>query len=226
MNVADFLYNPDKVNKAYDFAVKDFSRDEIFNLLKSGDDIKIQIGLINLEEIQSTEEAEFLLTFLTNNPGPVREICSEKVKEFFCNEQTRKYFSTKTCDILIKGLCDVIPAVAGNTAKILFLVPESQKTFDKLISSAFEKIERFEKETDLHEKNRLKFALYRILEALYYFDGDVSDDFKRLLEICSDDPNYTIREKIAKTVTKRPEFEELKNKLSQDECFYVHKFFV
>lgn len=226
MNDYEVLYDADKVCEAYNLSVKNFLREEIFDLLKSENDIEVQIGLINLQEIKSEKEAEFLLTFLTNNPGPVRELCSEKIKEFFLKAETKQYFAEDTSDILIKGLCDVIPAVAGNIAKIIHILPNKNNTFDKLVSCAFEKVNGFKAETDPHEKNRLKFALYRILEALFYFSDIVSDDFKRLLEICADDENYTIREKTAKIISRYPQFIELNKKLSKDDCFYVRKILV
>ena len=74
--------------------------------------------------------------------------------------------------------------------------------------------------------NKQLFKLYWCLETLqnYYMEID-NIKLKQILEQGAAQSEYTIREKVAQIVRLAGGFEDLKNKLEQDENYYVRAIF-
>lgn len=119
------LYTPEDMNKAYSLMERDFSREEIFDALSNDDDIKKQVSLIKLDGIFSKIDADKLVSVLTGQHGPVREICSARINEFLKNEDVRKYFSgAEIRELFLNALNDIIPTVARNILEVIKFLPE------------------------------------------------------------------------------------------------------
>ena len=119
------LYTPNEMNLAYDLFDDEFSKEQILNVLQSDDDIKKQVCLIKLQDISSKEDAKTLVSVLTGQSGPVREICSAKINDFLKNEEMREFFAGEEIrEILMNGLNDIIPTVARNILEVIKFVPD------------------------------------------------------------------------------------------------------
>lgn len=220
------LYTPEDMNKAYSLMERDFSREEIFDALSNEDDIKKQVSLIKLDGIFSKIEADKLVSVLTGQHGPVREICSAKINEFLKNEDVRKYFSgSKVREIFLNALNDIIPTVARNILEVIKFLPEQDIVQNALFDRILELDNYVEDETLLsnHEIIKKTFKLYWYLETLAEFAKEVENNekFAKIIEKTYNHEDYTIREKISKILSKVNGFAEYKEMLKNDTNPYV-----
>ena len=96
---------------AFEYIQKEFSPEEVKEILSGVEDIKKSAVILNLENIINQEIADLLIYNLTNQSGPVREACAYKISEIIKDNKT--YFqSQKTLDIIIASL---------NGLKVVFL---------------------------------------------------------------------------------------------------------
>ncbi len=220
------LYTPEDMNKAYSLMERDFSREEIFDALSNEDDIKKQVSLIKLDGIFSKIEADKLVSILTGQHGPVREICSARINEFLKNEDVRKYFSgSKVREIFLNALNDIIPTVARNILEVIKFLPEQDIVQNALFDRILELDNYVEDETLLsnHEIIKKTFKLYWYLETLAEFAKEVENNekFAKIIEKTYNHEDYTIREKISKILSKVNGFAEYKEMLKNDTNPYV-----
>lgn len=220
------LYTPDDMNKAYELFDYNFSKSEIFDILKSDDDIKKQVCLIKLKTINSQEEAKLLVSVLTGQHGPVREICSFKINEFLKIEEDREFFcGNEVRDILLNGLNDIIPTVARNILEVIKFLPEQEKvrnSLEKRIINLFDMPEEIESLSN-HEIIKKTFKLYWYLETLAEIAPmcQNDDDFHEIIKNTYCHEDYTIREKVAKILSQVDGFDEFKAALKKDTNPYV-----
>ena len=220
------LYTPDDMQKAYELFNENFSKNDIFEVLKSADDIKKQVCLIKLLSISCQEDADILVSVLTGQHGPVREICSFKINEFLKREEYRCFFSgDKTREILLNGLNDIIPTVARNIIEVVKFIPNQEKIrceIEKRILALDEESNRYD-DLSNHEITKKTFKLYWYLEALSEIAQDCQSDkmFKNIIEKTYNHEDYTIREKVAKILSCLAGFEDIKKKLKTDINPYV-----
>ncbi|MGN0014446.1 MAG: hypothetical protein ACI37T_03410 [Candidatus Gastranaerophilaceae bacterium] len=220
------LYTPDDMLKAYELLSENFSKNEIFEVLNSSDDIKKQVCLIKLQSISCQEDADILVSVLTGQHGPVREICSFKINEFLKREEYRCFFSgDKTREILLNGLNDIIPTVARNIIEVIKLVPNQEKIryeIEKRILSLDEE-DIIDDNLSNHEITKKTFKLYWYLEALSEIAQECQDDemFLKIIQTTYKHEDYTIREKVAKILSCISGFEGIRNELKADVNPYV-----
>lgn len=220
------LYTPEDMNKAYDLFSEEFSQAEIFEVLKGSDDIKKQICLLKLEKINSFEEAKILISVLTGQHGPVREICSAKINEFVKNEEYRKFFDVEEIsEIILNALNDIIPTVARNISEVINLFPQrvylKEKLFDRILE--VENCPLDEMPSGNHEITRTNFKLYWYLDALFFMveKTDNSEILDNIIRKSYQHNDYTIREKVARILSKLDGFKEYREVLIKDENPYV-----
>lgn len=222
------LYTPEDMNKAYELFSKEFSRAEIFEVLKGSDDIKKQVCLLKLDKITSRYEAEILVSVLTGQHGPVREICSAKINEFVKNEQYRKFFDNeKFSEIILDALNDIIPTVARNISEVINLFPPKDCLREKLMDRILE-VENCpleEMPSGNHEITRTNFKLYWYLDALAFMvdENDYSETLSEIIQNAYTHEDYTIREKVANILSKLKGFQQYKDSLKNDENPYVSR---
>lgn len=220
------LYTPEEMNKAYSLMESDFSRDEIFDALKSDDDIKKQIALIKLDSVNSKEEAKMLTSVLTGQHGPVREICSAKINEFIRNENCREYFDgEETREIFLNALNDIIPTVARNILEVIKFLPERETAQNALLDRILD-LDNYVEDEELlsnHEIIKKTFKLYWYLETLAEFakEAEENEKFAKIIEKTYNHEDYTIREKVSKILSKVNNFAEYKEILKNDTNPYV-----
>lgn len=220
------LYTPNDMQKAYALFNENFSKNEIFEVLNSTDDIKKQVCLIKLQSIACQEDADILVSVLTGQHGPVREICSFKINEFLKREEYRCFFvGDKIREILLNGLNDIIPTVVRNIIEVIKYVPNQEKVryeIQKRILS-LDEYDDEDKNLSNHEITKKTFKLYWYLEALSEIAQECQSNemFEKIIEATYNHEDYTIREKVAKILSCITGFEDIKNKLKTDINPYV-----
>ncbi len=214
---------------AYSYSQEEYSHEKIVKILLQNDEIKKQICIINLDKLDSQEEADILVSNLTNHPTPVREVTSFKILEL-CPEYSKYFQSEKTLDIFLAGIIDINPSVSRNVVDILEYVENKNyclKALKPKISDLIKEISEIPKNKS-YTANKKNFSLYWYLEALYVFlkERKTDEEFVEILNLCSQSAEYTIREKCAKIVSlfkNSPDerIQTILNRLQNDENFYV-----
>lgn len=234
MNTANDKNLSYKTDKLSDFQF-DFSHQEIIENLKSDCDDFIKIfSIINLEKLESLEEAKLLFFHLTNHPTPIREATALKIEEIY----EEKYFCEFIKEQFLKAIIDINPNVCRS---ICALVSNNNYLQNQLFDSIIEKInellvqiecndkelggffEDAQKIRKNHAKNKKLFSLYWFLECLSACKS--CENNSRVLEILNKTikfNDYTIREKTAKILAniENPPSDLLRIAKS-DQNFYV-----
>lgn len=210
---------------------RSFSHVECIELLKNGNIPQKQLAALRLDSINNLEEAKVLLFNLTGCDGKIREAVALKINQLLVKSpELINYFATNP-DVFAKASIDI-------NANICRLVIDSvgilkvNKCFSEqylalilqYIQSTFEELDKFIFRDKKYIINKQLFKLYWCLEALRFFASDVQDEeIYKILERCSQEREYTIREQTAKilAVLKSPCFDKIKIGLKSDENYYV-----
>lgn len=187
-----------------------FSYNEIIENLKSeqtDDFIKI-FSILNLDGINSIDDAHIIFNHLTNHPTPIREALSYKLEELF----EEKYFDNFIKEKILDAIVDINPNVSRS---VCFLISKSALLQESLeeniifkIKNILNDIKEFDEQKSNeknHAKNKKLFSLYWLLEALSLclsekYTSFVLDILSFTITFC----DYTIREKTAKILAKIP----------------------
>lgn len=225
-----FNENYDISKLAYELSGKNFSSEEIFDILKNGNDLEKQAALINLDKINTQEEFDIFMSNLTNQSGPIRENVSLKLAELELDFEIDN-------NLILDALCDVNPNVCRNITEFLKkynnedlkerLTGRIKVLIDDIFSYYSATPQKFrenkEKSKKNHVINKKIFHLYWCLEGLSIVTEDKIDkNIEEILKITSDFYDYTIREKTAQILAKiKNPSGELLQKLKNDVNFYV-----
>lgn len=226
------LYTPDCMNKAFDLLNKDISGAGIFSALKTDDDILKQVCLLKLNKVSDNNEAELLVSVLTGQHGPVREICSAKINQFMKCDDFRGYFSGNIIrQTVLNALNDIIPTVARNITEVIKFFPEKDILIEELLLRIVDVINTDEDKIESmsnHEIIKKTFKLYWYLEALAEFTGECEQDikFRYIIEKTYLNEDYTIREKVAKILSETTHFSSFIDTLKSDANPYVYSYLV
>ena len=213
---------------------KNFSYDELLEMLKNGNIPEKQIAAINLDSVNK-EDAHILINNLTGCDGKIREAAAFKILQFLktdkkyidiFSEFTRN-FANATIDIngnICRMVIDCIKVLKENKNfrdnYIKFLINIIDETFKELDKIVF----RDKKYT----VNKQLFKLYWCLESLKYFAKEIPESkLYEILERTSKEKEYTIREKTAEILVNlnNEQFDKIKNTLKNDENYYVRTVF-
>ena len=234
MNLADdkkTSYNLDELQNLK----LDFSKEEIIKNLQNEceDFIKI-FSIINLEKIDSIDEAQLLFLHLTNHPAPIREIVALKLEEIYED----KFFSNFIKEQFLKSIIDINPNVCRAICSIISkseflkneLTPEiitkintlllEIKENDRELGGFYDNAQKVRKN---HAKNKKLFSLYWFLEALSIchvekYNSQALEIIKETIKF----NDYTIREKTAKILLNMQNCpNELLQIAKNDQNFYV-----
>ena len=212
---------------------KDYTYSEIFENLKNeelDDFVKIS-SIINIEKIENIEDFKILIYHLTNHSTPIREITAIKLEEI-SKQKTDFFMNDFSKEQILNAIIDINPNVSRAVCSIL---EENQEIidyiFDDLISKTTKLIDEIKeilnsnepKTKKSHAKNKKVFAFYWFLEAISTLK--ILKNNARVLDIVDfalEFPDYTIREKGAKILTKIQEPPlKLLQKAKTDQNFYV-----
>lgn len=223
---------------AYELAKKDYDYEEIMINLVGTDNIKKHISIINLKSIRNERDAKILVSNMINEEGIIRESVANKVSELIKDNRYKEYFqSEEIIEVIIKAINDMNPNVSRIVSGFLDKFEGQGIILNRLIekglkvSKDLEEYKKNDRKEKSYKKNKKQFELYWSLEGIANLRiGDIGEDLKELLRYGSLYEDYTIREKVAKIITKIEEerrdkdIKEIENKLRQDNNFYVKRY--
>ena len=211
-----------------------YSHEELIELLKTGNIVQKQIAALRLEKITSDKDATVLVDNLTGQDGKIREAVSLRLNEFMSNPKFLPYFcNIGNFDVFLDAIIDInanICRLVVDSAKLLKKESDFTHIYEQRIleftQDAFDELDKFIFRDKKYVINKQLFKLYWCLETLqnYYMEID-NIKLKQILEQGAAQSEYTIREKVAQIVRLAGGFEDLKNKLEQDENYYVRAIF-
>lgn len=214
------------------FFEPDFKPDyeDLIGLLSCNDIKRKHFAVLELEEIRSCEDAKLLVSNLVGQDGKIREAVAFKLNEFFKNSDFKQFsINEDNFAVFLQGIMDI----NGNVCRHICALDceEFNEYLSKNLPAEIEKILTRINEIEANEKqyviSKRNFQLYWCLEALCNIIKKV--EFAQIKDILFKTANfndYTIREKTAKIVAKLydPELDELKEKLKNDENYYVRNY--
>ena len=217
---------------AYKLSDKNFTHVELLQLLKSGNIPEKQIAALKFDYVKDSSDVNALLNNLIGCDGKIREAIALKINELLSNDAlSHKLFSQNSAEIFAKATIDINANICRLVIDSAILLKDDEafakKYTDIIIKFAFEAIDALDKFIFKDKKytiNKQLFKLYWCLEALSSFYVYVNDDvLEKILSKSCYQNEYTIREKAAQILNKTDKFENLKQKLINDENYYVRK---
>ncbi len=207
-----------------------YNYDDLINFLRSQSIKEKHFAVLELEEICSNKDAKLLVSNLVGQDGKIREAVAFKLNEFFHNPDFVEFFvSEENFAILLQGIMDI----NGNVCRHICNLDNKEfneylsKNLPMEIDAILARIKELEADEKQYVISKRNFQLYWCLEALCNVIEVVEfDKIKEILFATADFNDYTIREKTAKIVTKldNSELDELKEKLKNDENYYVRNY--
>lgn len=215
-----------------------FTHKDLINFISSDSYNLKTFALLKLEKLQNQQDADLIMSCLTNNESSVRESCSFKIREFINDKEQRHFFQKKEfVPIFIAAITDINPKVCKNVSSSLKFLNDKNEIFNKLneiINPALVEFKNYRK-LQGHKYNKISFRLYWSLEALNeilpFIEAENLHNIAGIFEKISANKEYTIREKAAILICTaeklnlpdeaRKIIADLKQKLSNDENFYV-----
>ncbi len=226
----------DNFNTALNMSLNDYDYSSLIHFLNSEKIVEKQIAVLQLTEIKSVEDADLLVSNLVGQDGKIREVVSFKINELIKNPEFTEFFlSEKNYEIFMQAVKDINGNVCRQIVEaVCFLKKDNHfsEYFSQLLLKSIQDSWAEIKTLDLKDKkyvlSKYNFQLYWCLEVLCDFvDMMEFEEVKKLLLEIGEFYDYTIREKVAKILTKveDSELDELKEKLKNDENYYVRRYF-
>lgn len=213
---------------------RDFSYEEIINILKFGNDVEKQIAILKISYIQNKEDANLLVSHLTGHDGPIREAVAVKLNELFSLDKSELLDNKDFYPVFVDAVCDVNPNVSRTVISYLSKLNSLENLLELLLNKVERVYDRIEA-PDIDQKNFLTVRLFNLywcfeaigelLEGIKHF-GDV-ERLCGLLEKAVLFNNYTIDEKVARIL--RLSFfennrEQIFSKIQNIDNFYVKRY--
>ncbi len=209
-----------------------YSHEELISMLKTGNIAQKQAAALQLDKIESIEDAQVLVSNLVGQDGKIREAVSFKLKELL-PQHIEHFCSHKIYDVLLKAIIDINGNVCRNVICALEVFKQKpdfvQYFCPKLTEMTLELAQiKYQESSGKYEANKDLFKLYWCLEVVYaLFESTPSEVIKEILTKTKEINEYTIREKTAKILTKtddRDEWLQYKQGLGNDPNYYVRRF--
>ena len=209
---------------------KNFTHEELVNMLKSGNIPEKQIAALMFDKVLTDDDANILISSLTGCDGKIREAVAFKIYQITSQiPATRKIFAQIASEKFAAATIDI----NANICRLVIDTARQCKEFDtfsinytkcilKYILQALDELDKFIYKDKKYVINKQIFKLYWSLEALKYFYDiiDVKDVIK-ILKRCIQIQEYTMREKIAQIAILDVNFEEIRITLKNDNNYYV-----
>jgi hypothetical protein len=213
----------------------EFSHEELLSLLESGNIVQKQISALRLESVNSTKDAKILIDNLTGQDGKIREAVSLRLVEFMSDDKMLPFFkSLEFYDVFLDAITDINANICRNVINAVVNL-KSEKSFVEnfcpklvlLAQNLLDIVEKFNSQDGKYKVNKELFKLYWCLETMYEFwDVIEFQNLKSILLRAKNLKEYTIREKVAKILTRGFEDRDLllaQKELEQDENYYVRR---
>ena len=219
-------------SRAVELCSNKFSRDELFALLQNGNMPEKQFAALEIDTVQSQQEADILIDNLTGCDGKIREAVAFKLGEIVHDNTNLflkypKNFADATIDINA-NICRMVIDILANLKDENFAEIYTSQMYS-FMNDAFKQLDSFIFRDKKYTINKQLFKLYWCLEGLnVFFDFLDEENLYPVLKRCSEITEYTIREKVALVLCndiKTKELLELKQKLKSDDNYYVRNLF-
>lgn len=219
-------------SRAVELCSNNFSRDELFAFLQNGNMPEKQFAALEIDSVQTQQEADILMDNLTGCDGKIREAVAFKLGEIVPDNtdlflKYPKIFADATIDINA-NICRMVIDILANLKDKKFVEIYTNQMYSFMID-AFKQLDSFIFRDKKYTINKQLFKLYWCLEGLnVFFDFLDEENLFPVLKKCSEITEYTIREKVALVLcndVKTKELLELKQKLKSDDNYYVRNLF-
>ena len=213
---------------------KDFSHEELVNLLTQGNIPQKQIAALKFDKVEIIDDALALVNNLTGCDGKIREAVALKIFQLIQNPNAQKLFAQMEPKVFADATIDInanICRLIVDSVKFLAGSSSFAEEYTKLILSyakdALDELDRCVYRDKKYIKNKQLFKLYWCLETLKnFYKYAESDLLMNILKRSSMQDEYTIREKIAQIAIMSRVFEGLQNTLKNDSNYYVRAVFL
>lgn len=220
-------------NTAMKMSSEKYNYSELIGFLHSEKIVEKQIAVLELNEIKSKKDAQILVSNLVGQDGKIREAVAFKINELAQNSEYIGFFlDGKIFDLLLQGIMDINGNVCRQIVSGKWFTDKSFQEYlcNKLpesISGLLDEIEKIDIKSKQYVISKRNFQLYWCLEALHNIIDIIDcEKIRAILLKTYIFHDYTIREKTAKIVAKinNSELNELKEKLRNDENYYVRRY--
>ena len=220
--------------QAFEMSEKNFSKDELLEMLKSGNIPQKQLASLLLENVENEDEAKILISNLTGCDGKIREAVALKINQILTKDETARSFFASFAETFADAAIDINANICRLVVdSVVFLKSDdefSSKYVKKIVDFALEALDTLDKFIFRDKKyviNKQIFKLYWCLETLKDFTQKVQvADLERIIERSAAQKEYTIREKVAEILVLHNIKPEITEKLKNDENYYVRQVFV
>ncbi len=215
-------------NHALNLCEQNICHNEMINFLKTGSVAEKQIAALNLDSVLSQNEAEIFISNLTGCDGKIREAAASRLYDFV---HETPFFAIYP-EIFADASIDINANISRLVIDSLTAFNDNQEFKNRylnkiigFIKEGFDEISKIKFRDKKYVLNKQLFKIYWSLEGLSVFSESV--DGKTLMHILENvlaRPEYTIREKAAKILSKyknNSSFKALYDKVLNDENFYV-----
>lgn len=220
-------------NEAIAISQKSYTYTELVQFLFSEKILEKQIAALELKEIRSKNDAFILSSNLVGQDGKVREAVAFKLNDLCFNPKYKDYFvDERIFDIFLQGIMDI----NGNVCRLIIELTQIDefsiylsKKLPEIIRDILIKIEAIDSQSKQYIISKNNFQLYWSLEALFRIIKLINpENIYDIISKTCEFYDYTIREKTAKILTKidTKEFKKIKEKLSNDENYYVRRVLI
>lgn len=219
--------------KACELSEKNFSHTELIKLLRYGDVMQKQIAAMHLDGIYNRSDADAIMNNLTGCDGKIREAAALTLSRLLKEDKQVINFLKHYPEIFADASIDMNGNICRYITKCVSVLRTEPDFCDKylkkifsFIDEAFDGLDRIIYKDKKYVINKLLFKLYWCLEDLRLFTDTADKNILlKILTKTSNIKEYTIREKTA-TVLRSiddTDFADLKEKLANDENYYVRK---
>ena len=220
--------------QAYEMSAKEFTHDELLDMLKNGNIPQKQIAAMKISEVNE-DEAEILIGNLTGCDGKIREAVALKINQLLNSDDKYIEIFSKFCLPFADASIDINGNICRLVIESVGFLKNDKNFADKyltkifgFIDEAFNGLDNIKFRDKKYTINKQLFKLYWCLESLKHFRADIEPEkLLPILERASIEKEYTIREKAAQIVAglKDSKYAVLKNNLMKDENYYVREVF-
>lgn len=230
-NIENLNTNLDKnFEEAYVLCDKNFSHDELLEMLKNGNIVQKQIAALKFDYVKDLKDSKALLSNLTGCDGKIREAVAYTINRLLQQEdEVKKIFAGISGEIFADASIDIngnICRLVIDSANLLKNYEQFRSVYLKRITDyakqALDELDKFIFRDKKYVINKQLFKLYWCLETIINYSEYIDTEIlKNILQRSLEQQEYTIRERVALIVKNDNRFPELKKELVQDENYYV-----
>lgn len=214
---------------AYDLCIKDYTHDRLLEMLRAGNIAEKQIAALKFDNVNDEYDVNALLSNLTGCDGKIRETVAFKINSLLLDNDVKQLFAPVCAKVFADATIDInanICRLIVDSAILLKEYDDFCKNYTqqiiKYIKEALYELDKFIYKDKKYVINKQLFKLYWCLEALYNFSEYANtNELTYLINKCIEQPEYTIREKVAAILSKYNIEPSLKDKIYNDENYYV-----